>query len=67
MKNINKEEIHNIFQKIKIRRKASNRRNFSNKTQIGLFSISIIFLILTIIFGIIFAKHQQKRHRKSFK
>ena len=40
---------------------------FSNKTQIGLFSISAIFLILTIIFGIIFAKHQQKRHRKSFK
>ena len=40
---------------------------FSNKTQIGLLCISIIFLILTIIFGIIFAKHQQKRHSKSFK
>ena len=35
--------------------------------EIGLFSISSIFLILTIIFGIILAKCQQKRHKKSSK
>ena len=40
---------------------------FSNKVETSLFSISAIFLILTIIFGIIFAKHQQKRHHKSSK
>ena len=40
---------------------------FSDITQTSLFSVSAIFLILTIIFGIIFAKHQQKRHHKSSK
>lgn len=40
---------------------------FSNKYELSLFSISAIFLILTIIFGIIFTKHQQKRHHKSSK
>lgn len=40
---------------------------FSNKTEISLFSVSAIFLILTIIFGIIFAKNQQKRHHKTSK
>ena len=40
---------------------------FSNKIEIGLFSFSTIFLILTIIFGIIFTKYQQKRHHKSSK
>lgn len=34
---------------------------------IGLFSISSIFLVLTIIFGIILAKYQQKRYRKTSK
>lgn len=42
-------------------------RGFSNNIEIGLFSISAIFLLLTIIFGIIFIKHQQKRHNKSSK
>lgn len=40
---------------------------FSNKVEMSLFSVSAIFLILTIIFGIIFTKHQQKRHHKSSK
>ncbi len=40
---------------------------FSNKIEVSLFSISAIFLILTIIFGIIFAKNQQKRHHKTSK
>lgn len=40
---------------------------FSNKIEISLFSVSAIFLILTIIFGIIFAKNQQKRHHKTSK
>ena len=40
---------------------------FSNKIEVSLFSVSAIFLILTIIFGIIFTKHQQKRHHKSSK
>lgn len=40
---------------------------FSNKIEMSLFSVSAIFLILTIIFGIIFAKNQQKRHHKSSK
>lgn len=35
--------------------------------QIGLFSISSIFLALTIIFGIILVKRQQKRHKKTSK
>ena len=40
---------------------------FSNKIEMSWFSISAIFLILTISFGIIFAKNQQKRHQKSSK
>lgn len=40
---------------------------FSNKIEISLFSVSAIFLILTIVFGIIFAKNQQKRHHKTSK
>lgn len=40
---------------------------FSNKIEMSLFSVSVIFLMLTIIFGIIFTKHQQKRHHKSSK
>lgn len=36
----------------------------SNNIQIGLFSFSTIFLILTIIFTIIFTKRQQKKHKK---
>ena len=40
---------------------------FSNKIEVSLFSVSAIFLILTIIFGIIFAKNQQKRHHKTSK
>lgn len=40
---------------------------FSNKIEMSLFSISAIFLALTIFFGIIFAKYQQKRHHKSSK
>lgn len=39
----------------------------SNKIEMSLFSISAIFLILTVIFGIIFAKHQQKRICKTSK
>ncbi len=39
----------------------------SNNTQIGLVSVSSIFLVITIIFTIIFVKHQQKRHHKSSK
>lgn len=35
--------------------------------EIGLFSISSIFLVLTIIFGIILAKRQQKRKKKTSK
>lgn len=40
---------------------------FLNKIEMSLFSVSALFLILTIIFGIIFAKNQQKRHHKSSK
>ena len=40
---------------------------FSNKTEMRLLSVSAIFLILTIIFGIILVKNQQKRHHKSSK
>lgn len=40
---------------------------FSNGMEIGLLSISAIFLILTIIFGIILRKRQQKRHKESSK
>ena len=40
---------------------------FSNKTEMRLLSVSAIFLILTIIFGIILVKNQQKRHDKSSK
>lgn len=39
----------------------------SREFELGLFSISAIFLLLTITFGIIFIKHQQKRHYKSSK
>ena len=35
-----------------------------NKIEVGLFSISIIFLILTIFFGIIWAKHKYRRSRR---
>jgi len=35
--------------------------------EIGLFSISSIFLVLTVVFGIILAKRQQKRHKKTSK
>lgn len=41
--------------------------NLQNSIEIGLFGLSSIFLVITIIFGIIFAKHQQKRHKKSSK
>lgn len=40
---------------------------FSNPIQIGLFGFSSLFLVITIIFGIIFAKHQQKWRKKSSK
>lgn len=40
---------------------------FSNKIEMSLLSVSAIFLILTIIFGIILVKNQQKRHHKSSK
>ena len=40
---------------------------FSNKTEMRLLSVSAIFLILTIIFGIILVKNKQKRHHKSSK
>lgn len=40
---------------------------FSNVAQIGLFGLSSIFLIITIIFGIIFVKHQQNWRKKSSK
>lgn len=39
----------------------------SNKIEMSLFSVSAVFLILTIIFGIILVKNQQKRHHKSSK
>lgn len=39
----------------------------NNFIQIGLFSITSLFLVLTIFFGIIYAKHQQKRIRKTSK
>ena len=45
----------------------ANSGLFSKGMKIGLLSISVIFLILTIIFGIIFAKRQQKRNSKSSK
>lgn len=35
--------------------------------EIGLFSISSIFLVLTVVFGIILAKRQQKRSKKTSK
>lgn len=38
-----------------------------NKVEASLFCFSTIFLIITIIFAIIFAKHQQKRRSKSSK
>ena len=40
---------------------------FSNPMQVGLLGFSSIFLVMTIIFTIIFVKHQQKRHHKSSK
>lgn len=39
----------------------------SNIKELSLFSISSIFLVLTVVFGIILAKHQQKRHKKTSK
>lgn len=40
---------------------------FSNKIEMSLLSVSAIFLILTIIFGIILVKNKKKRHHKSSK
>lgn len=39
----------------------------NNFIQIGLFSITGVFFVLTIFFGIIYAKYQQKRIRKTSK
>ena len=41
--------------------------NINNYYEIGILSVSAIFLIFTIIFAIIFAKHQLKRMKKSSK
>lgn len=41
--------------------------SFSNAVQISLFGFSSIFLVMTITFGIIFAKHQQNWRKKSSK
>ena len=35
-----------------------------NKLDIGILSVSGIFLTISIIFSIIFVKHQQKRRKK---
>lgn len=41
--------------------------SLSSVRELGLISVCSIFLILTIIFGIIFAKYQQKRKKKTSK
>ena len=41
--------------------------SLANIKEVGLISVCSIFLILTIIFGIIFAKFQQKRKKKTSK
>ena len=41
--------------------------SLANSKELGLVSVCTIFLILTIIFGIIFAKFQQKRKKKTSK
>ncbi len=45
----------------------SSISSITNGIEIGLISITSIFLILAIFFGIIFAKHQQKRKQKTSK
>ncbi len=45
----------------------SSISSITNGIEIGLISITGIFLILAIFFGIIFAKHQQKRKQKTSK